>query len=172
MIGIGLDLSELTKAQDALHRNEEKLRTLVEQASDGICIADENYQFIEVNNKFCKMLGYSKEELLQLKMTNLSTLRPGDIRPRFNEIRQGNSILFERSLKRKDGSVFPVEISATMIQQKYYLSFVRDITERKRARDILSGEKEVMEMIATGKPLKEILRKIALNYESVCDDTI
>jgi len=172
MIGIGMDLSELTKAQDALRRNEEKLRTLVEQASDGICIADENYQFIEVNNKFSEMLGYSKEELLQLKMTNLSTLRPGDIRPRFNEIRQGNSTLFERNLKRKDGSVFPVEISATMIQQKYYLSFVRDITERKSARDILSGEKEVMEMIATEKPLREILRKIALNYESVCDDTI
>lgn len=172
MIGIGMDLSELTNAQDALRRNEEKLRTLVEQASDGICIADENYQFIEVNNKFSEMLGYSKEELLQLKMTNLSTLRSGDIRPRFNEIRQGNSTLFERNLRRKDGSIFPVEISATMIQQKYYLSFVRDITERKSARDILSGEKEVMEMIATGKPLKEILRKIALNYESVCDDTI
>src|SRR6185312_11201906 len=172
MIGIGLDLSELAKARDALHRNEEKLRTLVEQASDGISIADENYQFIEVNNKFCKMLGYSKEELLQLKMTNLSTMKPGDIPLRCNEIRQGNSTLFERHLRRKDGSVFPVEISATIIQQKYYLSFVRDITERKNARDLLSGEKEVMEMIATGKPLKEILRKIAMNYESVCDDTI
>ncbi|MEO6844376.1 MAG: PAS domain S-box protein, partial [Ginsengibacter sp.] len=172
MIGIGLDLSELTKAQDALHRNEEKLRTLVEQASDGISIADENYQFTEVNNKFCELLGYSREELLQLKMTNLSTLRTGDLPTRFDEIRQGNSILFERHLKRKDGSVFPVEISATMIQQRYYLSFVRDITERKSARDLLSGEKKVMEMIATGKPLKEILRKIALNYESVCDNTI
>ena len=172
MIGIGMDLSELTKAQDALRRNEEKLRTLVEQASDGISIADENYQFIEVNNKFCEMLGYSKQELLQLKMSNLYTLKPGDIPPGFNEIRQGNSILFERHLRRKDGSSFPVEISATMIQQKYYLSFVRDITERKSAQDLLSGEKEVMEMIATGKPLKEILRKIALNYESVCDDTI
>ncbi|HET7115116.1 MAG TPA: PAS domain S-box protein, partial [Hanamia sp.] len=172
MIGIGLDLSELTKAQDALRRNEEKLRTLVEQASDGICIADENYQFIEVNNKFCEMLGYPREELLQLKMTNLSTHRAGDIPPRFNEIKQGDSTLFERHLKRKDGSVFAVEISATMIQQQYYLSFVRDITERKRARDLLAGEKEVMEMIATGKPLKEILHKIALNYESICDDTI
>lgn len=75
-------------------------------------------------------------------------------------------------LKEKDGVVIPVEISATMIQQQYYLSFVRDIKERKKAQGILSGEKEVMEMIATAKPLKEILHKIALNYEAVCEDSI
>ncbi|MEO9021524.1 MAG: PAS domain S-box protein [Ginsengibacter sp.] len=172
MMGIGVDLSELTLAQETLRKNEEKLRTLVEKASDGICIADENYQFIEVNNKFCKMLGYSREELLQLKMTDLSTHGTEDVPLRFNEIKQGDSTLFERYLERKDGSIFPVEISSTIIQQKNFLNFVRDITERKRARDLLAGEKEVMEMIATGKPLKEILHKVALNYESICDDTV
>lgn len=101
IVGIGLDLSELTLAQETLRKNEEKLRTLIEQASDGISIADENYYFVEVNNKFCEMLGYSREELLQLKMTDLLTRLPGDIPPRFNEIKQGDSTLFERHLKRK-----------------------------------------------------------------------
>ncbi len=172
MIGVGIDLSELTMAQDALRKKEEKLRTLVEQASDGISIADENYRFIEVNNKFCQMLGYSREELLQLKMTDVAALRASDSPLRFNEIKQGNSILSERYLIRKDGSMLPVEISASKMQQKYYLSFVRDITERKRTQEILAGEKEVMEMLATGSSLKEILHKIALNYESLCPNTI
>lgn len=172
IVGVGIDLSERRMAEEALARNEEKFRTLVEQASDGITIADENYRFIEINTQFCKMLGYSREELLHMKMTDLLINIPGELPLKFKEIKQGKSIITERQLRRKDGSTFPVEISATLLQNRYYLSFVRDIRERKRTRELLEGEKEVMEMIATGKPLKEVLHTIALNYESICENTI
>jgi len=170
--GVGIDLSERKMAEEALTRNEEKFRTLVEQASDGITIANEHFCFTEINNRFSKMTGYSREELLHMKMTELPLMMPEKLDVKYKVLREGESVITERTLKRKDGTTVPVEINATSLPNGYYLSFVRNIKERKKNRDLLEREKEVMEMIATGKPLQEILRTIALNYESICENTI
>ncbi|KAA9040493.1 PAS domain S-box protein [Ginsengibacter hankyongi] len=170
--GVGIDLSERKMAEEALARNEEKFRTLVEQATDGITIADQNYRFTEINGQFCKITGYSREELLHMKMTDLPLVRPENLDVKYKALKEGESVITERLLKRKNGNTVLVEINATLLPNGYYLSFVRNIKERKKNKDLLEGEKEVMEMIAIGKPLKEILHTIALNYESICENTI
>ncbi|MDE3213066.1 MAG: PAS domain S-box protein, partial [Bacteroidota bacterium] len=172
LIGVGLDLSERRAAEEVVERNEAKLSALVQQAADGITIVDETYRFVEVNRKFCEMVGYSKEELLQMKVTELPIMGPGDPALKFDEIKGGHTVLTERNFKRKDGTLVTVEISASMIQGQYFLSFIRDITERKRTSKLMEGERKIMEMIATGQPLKEILDEIVINYETICNHSV
>jgi len=85
----------------------------MEQGADGIFVLDENYGFHVANPEFCKMVGYSSGELLRL--TILDTY-PEDLRDmakaRNDRIKSGEKLYFERVFKRKDGSVFPAEMSA------------------------------------------------------------
>lgn len=115
-------------------------RTLLDQSTDGVEVIDpETLHFIDVNEAECRNLGYSRDELLGMSVV--------DIDPSFAETgnRQINQILeqigkagvarFEGLHRRKDGSEFPVEISAQIIQldKPYGLSIARDISDRKHA---------------------------------------
>jgi PAS domain S-box-containing protein len=119
------------KVEDAIKESEEKYRTLVEQASDGIAISNESLGLEQVNMMICKMLGYSREELLKLSIFDISVTRPADAENRFDELQRGNSVLQERMFKCKDGATIPVEVSTVKMVDGNYLSFVRDITQRK-----------------------------------------
>lgn len=121
------------RARTALRESEARYRNLVEQASDGIFLADAQGRFIDVNPRGCAMLGYTRDEILQLSIHNL--LLPddqADYAIRLGELRAGKTILIERQLIRKDGLPVPVEISAKMLPSGLLQGIVRDVTERKR----------------------------------------
>ncbi len=139
------DITERRQADEILRQSEEKYRTLVEQASDGILIADADGRHIEVNSRGCEMLGYTRAEILQLKISDL--LKSGEMEAaplRLDALRQGKTLLTERALVRKDGSVFPVEVSVKMLPGGQLQAIVRDITERKRAEQQLQTLLESM----------------------------
>ena len=124
--------------EEALRRSESKYRLLLEQASDGIHTYDLRGNIIETNSKLCEMLGYTREELLRLNVKEL--IPPDDLAVapvRFDELRAGRTLLNERRLCRKDGTLLPVEISGRMIQDGVLQSIIRDISERKRAEEKL-----------------------------------
>ena len=140
------DITERRQADEVLRQSEEKYRTLVEQASDGIFVADADGKHIEVNSRGCEMLGYTRAEILQLKISDL--LKSGEMRNtslRLDALRQGKTLLTERTLVRKDGSTFPTEISVKMVAGGVLQAFVRDITERKRGEEILKKLSSVVE---------------------------
>jgi len=128
------------QAEEALRDSEEHYRTLIEQASDGIFIADSRGHHVDVNTTGHTMLGYSREEILAMY---LSDLIPNEdlaaAPPRLDDMRAGKTIVAERRLKRKDGTLLPVEVSAKMLPNGYIQSFVRDITERKRNESKFGG---------------------------------
>ena len=132
------DISERKHAEEALRQSEGKYRLLLEQASDGIHTYDLYGDIIETNSKLCEMLGYTREELLRLNVGDL--IPPEDLAAapvRFDELQSGRTLLTERLLRRKDGTLLPVEISGRMIREGVLQSIVRDISERKRAEDVL-----------------------------------
>jgi PAS domain S-box-containing protein len=111
---------------------------LMEQASDGIHIYDLEGNFIEVNSRLCEMLGYTREELLRLKVNDLIPTEDLAATPiRFDDLRAGKTIISERRVRRKDGTLLPVEISGRMFQSGMLQAIIRDITERKRAEEML-----------------------------------
>ncbi|MBI4736644.1 MAG: PAS domain S-box protein, partial [candidate division NC10 bacterium] len=137
-IAIKQDITERKQAEDALRASEERYRTLVEQASDGIFVSDAQGRYTDVNGSGCAMLGYSREEILGL---SLADLIPAEDRaaapPRLDELRAGRTVIGERRLIRKDGALLPVEISARVLSDGRLQGIVRDITERKQAEAAL-----------------------------------
>jgi PAS domain S-box-containing protein len=134
-------------ALEALSGSEEKYRTLVEQASDGIVICDPEFRFIQANSAALNLLGYSKQELYQLHLPDILSINETDPPLRLKELYQNQSLLSERAAKRKDGSTFIVEIRSTILSNRNYLGFVRDITAKKNAEEQLLKQERQLDLI-------------------------
>ncbi len=121
---------------------EEKYRQLFEMESDAIFLIDnETYRILEANQAAAKMYGYTHKELLQKKNTDLSA-EPEDTRAAVREQRPRVLVRYHR---KKDGSVFPVEITGCHFTWKgkpVHIAAIRDITERLRAEETLRSSEE------------------------------
>jgi len=148
IVGVSIDITARKRQEQALRESENKYRMLMDQASDGIHTYDMQGNFIETNSKLCEMLGYTPEELLRLNVKDLIPAEDLAVDPvRFEELRAGKTLLKERRLRRKDGSLLPVEISGRMIRDSELQAIVRDITERKRAEEELNASEERLRTI-------------------------
>ncbi len=122
----------------ALQESEQKYRTLVEQASDAIFIADMEGRFITVNGSAARLSQCTVEELLLMNFSDFAVMEDLKKNPyHFDELRKGKTAITERLMKRKDGSVLDIEISAKLLLDGRLLVFVRDISERKKAEKII-----------------------------------
>jgi len=154
LMGVGLDFSEREKNARIIKQSEEKYRTIIEQASDGIFIADENAYFIDVNSAGCRMLGYTKEELSKMKFTELIPTPDVITNPvKFDDLKKADAVINERRLIKKDGSVIEVEISAKVLADGRYQSIVRDITERKKADEKIQFSEQKYRLLFYNNPL-------------------
>jgi PAS domain S-box-containing protein len=127
-----------------LKKSEERFKALIERAPDAFFAHDLSGRFIQVNDKACEWTGYSRDELLGMAVRDIQRgIDPEQTEIFWHRIMQGETILTEDVLMRKDSSSFPVEITATLFNSEdapYIFGFVRDITDRKRAEE----EKELL----------------------------
>jgi len=145
--GIQRDITEKVKleesrqkAEKALRESESHFRLLVEQASDGIFVADGQGRYIDVNSAGAGMLGYSRAEILQLSIADIvapeeATRIPGEV----TRFAGGNITRTEWKFRRKDGSFFPGELVGRQLPDGRLQGIVRDITERRRAEAKFRG---------------------------------
>lgn len=150
------------RAEEMLQKSELKYRQLMEQAADGIFVADLEGNLLLVNLMAQKMLGYSEDELC--KMNIVETYPPDEIevaRRRLMEMRAGETMHFERQMRRKDGTLFPVEINLRVLEDGNAHGIVRDITERKRAEKSLRALSLRQEAILAAVP--EIIMEVDNN---------
>ncbi|SHJ34842.1 PAS domain S-box-containing protein/diguanylate cyclase (GGDEF) domain-containing protein [Malonomonas rubra DSM 5091] len=117
---------------------EKRFHQITRHANDIIMLCDREGKVVDVNNRALEAFGYSLEEMLTL---NVTALRPAEDREKSAEQRKQlltkRSHLFEERCLRKDGTIFPAEISARLIElegQIYLQGILRDITERKKAQ--------------------------------------
>lgn len=124
---------DLRTTNEALSESESRYRELVELAADGIFISDADGRFIEVNAAGCELSGYAREEVLS---RGFNDLIPGTDRehdpPRLEELHAGRTIVRERRVLHKDGTIVPVEISVKQLPSGRLQGIVRDITARKK----------------------------------------
>ena len=126
-------------AEEGLHESESRFRQLIEQASDGIFVTDKEGNFILVNSRYCEMLGYSGAELLRLHSE--VTYPEGEREKRAQhraEVHERKTSLYERMIRRRDGTCFPAEVSIKLLGDDNVQGIVRDITERKQAQQALA----------------------------------
>ncbi|HEY5406016.1 MAG TPA: PAS domain S-box protein [Ginsengibacter sp.] len=124
--------------QQPANNCNDNYHTLFEQATDAIMVTDFNGNFIDVNSSLCTMFGYTKEELLQSNVTVL--FDPENIRMqplRFDLLAAGENVFNERKMIHKDGRVFFVESNAKKLIDNRVMAIARDVTERKKDREVL-----------------------------------
>lgn len=138
-----LNISERIRVEQELQQNENKYRLLVEHASDGIHTYDLDGHFLDVNSRLCEMLGYTRDEMLRLNVRDFMLAQDLAAAPiRFEDLRAGMTLITERRLRRKDGTLLPVEISGSMTETGKLQAIVRDISARKRAEEALLESNE------------------------------
>lgn len=137
-LSINRDISERKKAEEAIKASEKKYRLLMDQASDGVVVMDRSGNYVEANRMACEALGYSRDELLTMNAAQVVASEDLARNPLLRDrLAARNGILIERTLVRKDGTHFPVEISAKLLDDRTMQAIIRDVTERKQAERAL-----------------------------------
>ena len=160
-------------------RKTEKLVALLKQTIDvhvdGAYWFDWQNKVIYVNAAGCRALGYGRAELLGKSMHDLTPDATGpDLNHAWEQLRRDGHLTLETRQRRKDGHLFPVEISATYVQfggQEYRCDLVRDISERKAVQQRLSvltaREREVLEHIMAGQLNKQIAADLGITEATI-----
>lgn len=142
------DVTEQKNAEEKIKESEFRYRSLIEQATDAICIADISLRIMDINFSGCQMLGYSKEEFLQLSLADLFTQEDILTNPfKIDELQSGKIIRTERTLRKKDGSLIEVEMSSKIMEDGRIIVFGHDITERKKAEESNRVKAELLNTI-------------------------
>ncbi len=151
-IAVRQDITERKKALQALQESEERYRILFDQAHDSFLVVDDQDRIVEANQRTCDMLGYTRDELRTLLISDIQAPECRGVRGAViqGEIARYGEQSFETTDLRKDGTRVPVEVTNTRViyqGRSLTLSVVRDISERKRSEELLRQEKERLELL-------------------------
>ncbi len=131
------NITERKVADEALRRSEASFRTLFDSANDAIFMFEPGGPFLEVNRAACERLGYRDDELLAMGPADITAPEYAALAAaRTDEVMRQGSGFFDSAYMRRDGTIIPVESSATVIDlggRPIILSIARDTTERNAA---------------------------------------
>lgn len=153
--------ASLERSRKEVIAREERFRALVENAADAFFVHDAMGKFVDVNINACVSLGYSREDLLEMSVPDIDiSLDREKLVSLCSGIHPGSSIALEGMHRRKDGSLFPVEIHLGSLETEggaIYLALVRDSSERKKAeRELRTVNRALTTLIACNQALVRI----------------
>src|SRR6266446_4666180 len=157
---------ERDRAEAALRTSEEKYRDLIDASPDAICAIDADGKCVLVNPAGVKLAGRSEDKLIGSSIAD--TYLPEErhlLANRLEKLKAEGSFRFERKFLRENGEVIPVEVSLSALRDRYYQAIIRDISQRKRREALLAGGNRVLEMVAKGDSLGNILDSLCLLVE-------
>jgi two-component system, cell cycle sensor histidine kinase and response regulator CckA len=137
---LGVDLTEGKLAMAALRESEARHRTILMTTMDGFWVVDITGRLLEVNRAYCRMSGYSEEELLTMTIADLEAIENSEmVASHMQKVVVTGGDRFESKHRRKDGSLFDVEASVqySPLEQRLCFVFIRDITAQKQAEQTL-----------------------------------
>jgi PAS domain S-box-containing protein len=179
LVGTVLEITERKQAEEALRQSETRYRMLHESLRDAFVQVAMDGRIVDCNEVYCQMLGYTRDEVHTLTYRDLTPERWHafeDYIVQEQIIARGYSDVYEKEYRRKDGTVFPVELRTILARDGEgrpcaMWGIVRDITERKQAEERLRAtlaEKEAA--LATNQALlREVHHRVKNNLQMLCD---
>ncbi len=182
LISHGLSVDAVTQADDTLTLHaraseqgaqsiaasgDELYRKIFDYAADGIVIADGQSTYLDANPAMCRMLGYSREEMIGLHASDIVASHEIEhIAPAIHAVKSTGDYSRLWSLKRKDGSTFPAEVTATTLPDGNIMGVIRDVSARiesdKRIRDLnrtYSVLSDVNQLIVRDRDTQSIIER-------------
>jgi PAS domain S-box len=151
IIGVVADITERKQAEIRLKEVADKYSALFNTTSDGVSIHNLNGDILEVNDAYCRMSGYSRDELTHKPISKIEAVEtPKEIANHIKKlIKIGGHDRFESRYRRKDGSVFDVDITALYLEKEggRIAIFVRDISKRKQLENLLQMKSKEQQVI-------------------------
>lgn len=147
------NLTEQKRAEVALREIHRRHRAILQTAMDGFWLVEPQGRLLEVNDTYCQMSGYSAEELLAMRISDLEANETAaDTAAHLARIMRHGEDRFESRHRRKDGSTFDVEISVKHEQWPaeggWLVVFLREITTRKQQHEELRKSREMLRALA------------------------
>ncbi|MFX1507409.1 MAG: PAS domain S-box protein [Promethearchaeota archaeon] len=134
---LSTDITGQKRVERELQQSEEKYSNLFHFSNDSIFLHDLEGTIIDINEKTLDLFGYTKPEILSLKISDLHPFNMLTISEKaFEKIAKEGVVNFEIDFRKKNGEVFPAEVSSSLFEisgKSVIQGIVRDITERKRA---------------------------------------
>ncbi len=149
-----------------LYHSEERFRNLAAAAKEGVVISEDG-KVLDVNDQVLSLLGYGREELIGRSISDFVSPETRSIVA--EDAAAGREATREHKLIRKDGGFFYAESNAKVARlggRRIRMTAIRDISERKQAEALVSGQFNMLEMIAFGRPLPDIVNEIIAFVES------
>ncbi|MBI3775118.1 MAG: PAS domain S-box protein [Gammaproteobacteria bacterium] len=140
---------------EALRASEEHFRTLFEQATDGIVVTDARGQYVDANTAACRLLGYTREELLSKNVTDVVSPEERErVAPKLVRLLEagGEVIRSEWTFRRKDGSTFLGEATGTRLPDGRLQGFLRDVTETRRTQAQFQDRQHFLQQVLDTEP--------------------
>jgi PAS domain S-box-containing protein len=128
--------AELREQADRIRASEERFRSVIELAVDAILLGDAQGRLVTGNRRAWELTGYEPQQLLGQPIEVL--FPPGELRRvplRYDLLARGETVTMERLVRRGDGTTVPVEMSSKRMPDGTYQTFMRDVSERRRAEE-------------------------------------
>lgn len=170
----GLDITKRKQAEAALYESEARYRALFEQSHDAVFILNLNARHISANERAAEMLGYTVDEIHKLSMMDLTAEIPESEKVMQRLVAGELVPTFERLFRKKNGDVFPVEISVELVRDDkgdplHIQSVVRDVSERKLAELRIQKQAARAETLAS---LSHLLTRVTHDQSLIFDTVV
>ncbi len=171
------ELTDQSQPEHGVRVSEERFRKIYEHAATGIAITDREGRFQQCNPAYCRIVGYTEEELCHLDFGSL--IHPDDRGANLlaiQELREEKAPFRELEIRYvlKDGRSVWVRKFMSLLRDRHHapthvIALVTDITDRQQAEILISSQNRSLEMIVTGSPLSSVLTYLALVVEKRAD---
>jgi PAS domain S-box-containing protein len=146
-IGLAEDITERKLAENQLKQSELTYKTIINTTKEGFWYLDSEGRFLDVNTAACDLLGYNKEELLKMKVSDIEGLEnQKDVTQHIQKMKKYGGDRFETTHKRKDGEFFDAEVITSFVTTtegfERIFVFSHDITDRKKTEVALRESEE------------------------------
>ncbi len=149
------DIAERKIAEQNLRQHSLQYQAIINTSLDGFSMCSSFGKIMEANDAYCRMLGYTRDEILEMSISDIEANEiPEETARHIQAMTENGSERFETRHKCKNGRIIDVEVNTTYMPDiGTFMTFTRDITDRKRVEEALQDNRELLTLFISHSPI-------------------